>query len=211
MSNIDEQLSPHTRRRIPYNQIAGIIDRVIDYDMTPAWYDDKGDFIGDVCDYIVDYFNEDDHIELSPKDKDDFYYYLVDTYGEYLSGYYDQWMKDKSEGLSEQSDRIKSMMGLVETKMNTRLRRRIKQLDDEVERVIEMLYGPEDVCSYGSAEDLFQLVAEDTIDAMKWTYFSDVSDNNTREWVEIYYDMLKYLENTYRDKIKEYYHINCGN
>jgi len=211
MSNIDEQLSAYTRRRIPYNEISRIIDGVIDYDITPAWYDDKDEWISEVCNYIVDYINEDDHINLTPKDKDDLYYYVVDTYGEYLSGYYDQWKKGMFSDLSEQSNRVKSMMGLVETKMNARLRRRVKHLDDEVERVILLIYGPEIVCSYKSAEELFESVVEDTIDSMKWAYFFEVSDKNTGEWGEIYYDMYKYLKNNYTDKIKEYYHTNCGN
>jgi hypothetical protein len=59
MSNIDEQLSAYTRRRIPYNEISRIIDGVIDYDITPAWYDDKDEWISEVCNYIVDYINED--------------------------------------------------------------------------------------------------------------------------------------------------------
>jgi hypothetical protein len=113
--------------------------------------------------------------------------------------------------LQEQISRIHSMMGLVETKMNARLRRRVKHLDDEVERVILLIYGPKIVCSYKSAEELFEFVVEDTIDSMKWTYFSELSDKNTGEWGEIYYDMYKYLKNNYTDKIKEYYHINCGN
>jgi hypothetical protein len=46
---------------------------------------------------------------------------------------------------------------------------------------------------------------------MKWTYFFEVSDKNTGEWGEIYYDMYKYLKNNYTDKIKEYYNTNCGN
>lgn len=28
---------------------------------------------------------------------------------------------------------------------------------------------------------------------------------------EMYYAMIKYIENKYGNKIKEYYHINCGN
>jgi hypothetical protein len=113
--------------------------------------------------------------------------------------------------LQEQISRIHSMMGLVETKMNARLRRRVKHLDDEVERVIGILYKPEIVCSYESAEELFEALVEDTIDSMKWTYFFEVSDKNTGEWGEIYYDMYKYLKNNYTDKIKEYYNTNCGN
>jgi hypothetical protein len=50
--------------------------------------------------------------------------------------------------LQEQISRIHSMMGLVETKMNARLRRRVKHLDDEVESVILLIYGPKIVCSY---------------------------------------------------------------
>lgn len=47
------------------------------------------------------------------------------------------------------------------------------------------------------------------IDSMYYSYFSDI-DDNSGEWGEIYYEMFKYIEMKYGDKIKEYYHINCG-
>jgi len=96
-----------------------------------------------------------------------------------------------------------------ESQIPTRLRRRISMLDYEVESRLRTTYTPNNICTYGSAEELLDNVAETAIDSMYWNYFGDV-DDNSKEWVEIYYAMVYYIENKYGDKIKEYYHINCG-
>lgn len=124
-----------------------------------------------------------------------------------LVGNFREGFPKKKIDLQEQIKRILK----EETKFNLRLRRRIEHLDDEIKRVIRILYKPETVCSYESDVELLENVIEDTIDAMYWTYFSELSDKNTGEWGEIYSNMRKYLKNNYTDKIKEYYHINCGN
>jgi hypothetical protein len=51
---------------------------------------------------------------------------------------------------------------------------------------------------------------EAAIESMYWNYFANI-DDNSGEWSEIYYGMVKYIKDKYGEKIKEYYHINCGN
>lgn len=198
MSNIDEQLSAHTRRRIPYNQIAGIIDRVIDYDITPSWYDDKGDFIADVCDYIVDYFNEDDHIELTPKDKDAFYYYLVDTYGEYLSNYYDQWKKGVRGSLSEQSDRIKSMMGVISEDMSIAARRRVKFGD------IEKNLKDIKVKSFKKDQPIEDSVRA-AILSLLYSVMPEGFEEDDVEYYKVWDEIKKYINNKYGEELRRYF------
>jgi hypothetical protein len=43
---------------------------------------------------------------------------------------------------------------------------------------------------------------------MYWNYFAD-TDDNSGDWVNMYYDMVKYIREKYGDKIKEYYHMYC--
>lgn len=96
------------------------------------------------------------------------------------------------------------------TNINSRVRRRINLLDDELLYRMSAIYRPDNICRYVSGEELLEVIIEAVIDAMYFTYFSDM-DDNTGEWGESYYFMYNYMKDKYGDKIKEYYHINCGN
>jgi hypothetical protein len=112
----------------------------------------------------------------------------------------------KKNDLQEQIRRILK----EETKMNIRLRRRLGMLDYEVEHRLRAVYRPDNICRYESGDELVEVVMEAAIDSMYWNYFAD-TDDNSGDWVNMYYDMVKYIREKYGDKIKEYYHINCGN
>ena len=97
-----------------------------------------------------------------------------------------------------------------ETKMNIRLRRRLGMLDYEIESKMRAVYRPDNICeNYISGEELLDVVGEAAIDSMYWNYFANI-DDNSGEWEEIYHDIVKYITDKYGEKIKEYYHINCG-
>lgn len=97
-----------------------------------------------------------------------------------------------------------------ETNTSIRLRRRLSMLDYEVESKLKSVYRPDKICGlYKSGEELLNVVMETVIESMYYNYFSNI-DDNSGEWGEIYRDMVKYITNKYGDKIKEYYHINCG-
>jgi hypothetical protein len=97
-----------------------------------------------------------------------------------------------------------------ETKMNTRLKRRLGVIDDKFYRLMSTVYGPDKICRYKSGEKLLDVVGEAVIEFMYCNHFSDI-DDNSEEWSEMYYGMVEYIEDKYGKKIKEYYHINCGN
>jgi hypothetical protein len=111
----------------------------------------------------------------------------------------------KKNDLQEQIRRILK----EETKMNTRLRRRLDMLDYEVEHRLSVIYRADTICRYESGEELLDVVSEAAIDSMYWNYFANI-DDNSREWSVMYYGMVEYIKDKYGEKIKEYYHINCG-
>jgi hypothetical protein len=96
-----------------------------------------------------------------------------------------------------------------ETKIKPFIRRRLGMLDYEVEYRLSAIYRPDNICQYKNGDELVEVVMEEAIDSMYWNYLADI-DDNSEEWVNIYYEMVKYIRNKYGDKIKEYYHINCG-
>ena len=97
-----------------------------------------------------------------------------------------------------------------ETKMDTRLRRRLGVIDDKFYRLMSTVYRPDEICRYQSGEELLNVVEEAVIEFMYYNHFADI-DDNSGEWDEMYYGMVEYIKDKYGEKIKEYYHINCGN
>jgi hypothetical protein len=97
-----------------------------------------------------------------------------------------------------------------ETKIPKMLRRRLDHLDDEVYYRMGRVYTPNNICRFESGEELLEVMSDAVVDSMYYTYFSNV-DDNSKEWGIMYRTMIKYIDDKYGDKIKEYYHINCGN
>ena len=97
-----------------------------------------------------------------------------------------------------------------ETNTNIRLRRRMVALDNEFYRLMSTVYRPDNICRYQSGEELLNVVGESVIEFMYYNHFADI-DDNSREWSVMYYGMVEYIKDKYGEKIKEYYHINCGN
>jgi hypothetical protein len=97
-----------------------------------------------------------------------------------------------------------------ETKISTRLTRRLGMVDDEFYRLMSTVYRPDNICRYQSGEELLNVVGEAVIEFMYYNHFAGI-DDNSGEWSEMYYGMVEYIKDKYGEKIKEYYHINCGN
>jgi len=93
--------------------------------------------------------------------------------------------------------------------IDPRVKRRITLLDDELLYRMSAIYRPDNICRYVSGEELLEVIIETVIDTMYWSYFSDMDDNSS-EWNKSYYFMYDYMKDKYGEKIKEYYHINCG-
>ena len=95
------------------------------------------------------------------------------------------------------------------SKINSRLRRRINNLDYEFETNLKDINKENDVCKFVSEEELFEFVSDDTIKVMYYLYFADL-DVNSGDWFKIYHDMVKYLKDKFYYMVKMNYHINCG-
>ena len=93
--------------------------------------------------------------------------------------------------------------------MNTRLRRRLGMVDNEFYRLMSAVYRPDNICRYRSGEELLDVVGEAVIEFMYYNHFADI-DDNSGEWAEIYWDMVKYVRKKYGEQIKKLYNDNCG-
>lgn len=90
--SITESVSPHVRRRLDFDVLKQEIDNMVDYELNVCDYSPVGEFIEEVCDMlnerILDEIVTSTHVKVSLKEKDELYFYLVDTFGGYLTKKY---------------------------------------------------------------------------------------------------------------------------
>ena len=78
-------------------------------------------------------------------------------------------------------------------KLSNFLKRRLKNLDYEVDSRLNNTFGGHNICIFfKSEEDFFETIMEESIDSMYYNYFSNI-DDNSGEWAHIYLDMVNYI------------------
>ena len=89
--------------------------------------------------------------------------------------------------------------------------RRLESLDWWVEfsvREIERQYNG--VCNVRTPENFVEIVIEKSGDGMYWSYFSERIDDSSEEWGQMYRFIEKYVETKFGNKLREHFHIQCG-
>jgi len=95
-------------------------------------------------------------------------------------------------------------------KLSNFLKRRLENLDYEVDSRLNNTFGGVNICIFfKSEEDFFETIMEESIDSMYYNYFSNI-DDNSGEWAHIYLDMVNYIRKNYQYKIMKHYDDNCG-
>jgi hypothetical protein len=83
--NDRDELDTRVLRRINDNKLEEFMsDMLNEDDFNPCSWDDAGEYISDLCDYLKDYFLRTIRIDTNPKTKDALYYYLVDKFRKLL-------------------------------------------------------------------------------------------------------------------------------
>jgi hypothetical protein len=106
---LNESLSPNIRRRLSFESIKFELDNILDHEVNPCDFEPASEFIAEVCDLLKDvildemWLKSNTEFNATPKDKDAMYYYLLDTFGEYLVSIY---KKRCVKGLKESKKRI---------------------------------------------------------------------------------------------------------
>ena len=89
---LSESMSIHVKRRLDFNKLKQEIDIIIDYELNVCDYSPVGEFISEVCDMlnerILDDIVDSTSIKVSLKEKDELYFYLVNTFSNYLAEKY---------------------------------------------------------------------------------------------------------------------------
>jgi len=109
-----ETLSPKFRRRLRFDDLKRDMDIIIEDQIYTCSFKTAGDFVAEACDMLTfDYFDDDDVLEdATPKDKDSFYYYAVDLFGDYLVKYYNENCRGK-DSLNESKDILQRKINLL--------------------------------------------------------------------------------------------------
>lgn len=105
---------------------------------------------------------------------------------------------------------IRRILREQQTTVPIRARRRLVLIDQILKLKISNYYGPDKICKYETADELVEVIAESVIETMFYShYFGDIDDDSD-EWEIISDYMEKYINDNYGEKLREYYHINCG-
>jgi len=96
-----------------------------------------------------------------------------------------------------------------ETEMPTELRRRINSVNNEMDRLVSMVYTPNRICNYENAEELIEVIIYASAENLYFNTFHDM-DDQSEEWGMIFQSLSNYIRDKYGDKIKEYYKYHCG-
>ena len=96
-----ETVSPKIRRRLGFENMVEEMESIIEYQLEPCSFKTASAFVAEACDMLAHNYLED--LQVSSKDKDNFYFALVDLFGEYLSKVYKQRCVN---GLKESKKRI---------------------------------------------------------------------------------------------------------
>ena len=98
---------------------------------------------------------------------------------------------------------------LREETVSTSVRRRIHAIDWQIDFAVrEVNRQYTNICNMGES-GFIETVTEKTIESMYWDFFSDM-DDNSNEWTAAYHFMVRYINNNFVDKLKQNYHMNCG-
>lgn len=103
-------LSPELRRRISFEHLEDeFIAAVFGVNVCDD-FSNKQEFIAEICDMVKDYLfdsiEESSGYKPTPKDKDAFYYYLVDNFSKYLNRLYIRFCLDEKYPIQEESKKI---------------------------------------------------------------------------------------------------------
>ena len=76
------------RRRVSFDDMKQDMINLVDYELNPCEFDNVGDFVAEACDILS--YNYIGGLDVPNKDRDKFFFFLVDTFGEDLARLYKQ-------------------------------------------------------------------------------------------------------------------------
>ena len=94
--SVNEDITTALRRRLNFDEFITYIDFIIEHEITPCGFEDPQDFIETVCDYMKDSVSENFSYDLTPKEKDELYYFFVAQFSSKIKKEYDKTLKNRA-------------------------------------------------------------------------------------------------------------------
>ena len=97
-----------------------------------------------------------------------------------------------------------------ETNLPHYIRRRIGDLEDLIYNHMATTYRPEKICRYRNGDEVLIHLTAGVIEDMYYAYFEEHISYATPEWEQVYKAMETYIKDKFGDKVKQFYHVHCG-
>ena len=121
-----ETISTYLRRRMHMDDMKQEMDAIIEYHMIPCEFKSASNFVAEACDMMTYGYLED--IDVSSKDRDSFYYHMVDLFGDYLVNHYNKKCSKKLR--TESVRKIIITESQFEQIIPNSVRRRLSEISD---------------------------------------------------------------------------------
>ena len=206
-----ETISTYLRRRMSMDDMKQEMDSIVEYAMLPCEFKNVGAFIAEACDIMTYNYLED--LNTSAKDRDSFYYHMVDLFGDYLSNYY---KKNCSERLRTESVRkIIITESQFEQIIPNSVRRRLSEISDVLYEMLNNTDIGEEAEEYPEddyVDYVIEILLPEVIYDIDWSDVSEyeeifkklVGDKIRQFWKEQNQDSLNESEVDHKESMFEF-------
>ena len=206
-----ETISTYLRRRMSMDDMKQEMDSIVEYAMLPCEFKNVGAFIAEACDIMTYNYLED--LNTSAKDRDSFYYHMVDLFSDYLSNYY---KKNCSERLRTESVRkIIITESQFEQIIPNSVRRRLSEISDVLYEMLNNTDIGEEAQEYPEddyVDYVIEILLPEVIYDIDWSDVAEyeeifkklVGDKIRQFWKEQNQDSLNESEEDHKESMFEF-------
>ena len=205
-----ETISTYLRRRMHMDDMKQEMDAIIEYHMIPCEFDNAGDFVAEACDMMTYGYLED--IDVSSKDRDSFYYHMVDLFGDYLVNHYNKKCSKKLR--TESVKKIIITESQFEQIIPNSVRRRLSEISDVLYEMLNNTDIGEEAQEYPEddyVDYVIEILLPEVIYDIDWSDVAEyeeifkklVGDKIRQFWKEQNQDSLNESENDNNERMFE--------
>jgi len=205
-----ETISTYLRRRMHMDDMKQEMDAIIEYHMIPCEFDNAGDFVAEACDMMTYGYLED--IDVSSKDRDSFYYHMVDLFGDYLVNHYNKKCSKKLR--TESVRKIIITESQFEQIIPNSVRRRLSEISDVLYEMLNNTDIGEEAEEYPEddyVDYVIEILLPEVIYDIDWSDVAEyeeifkklVGDKIRQFWKEQNQDSLNESENDNNERMFE--------
>ena len=205
-----ETISTYLRRRMSMDVMKEEMDIIIEYHMIPCEFDNAGDFVAEACDMMTYGYLED--IDVSSKDRDSFYYHMVDLFGDYLVNHYNKKCSKKLR--TESVRKIIITESQFEQIIPNSVRRRLSEISDVLYEMLNNTDIGEEAQEYPEddyVDYVIEILLPEVIYDIDWSDVAEyeeifkklVGDKIRQFWKEQNQDSLNESENDNNERMFE--------